>query len=80
MATLAFIPTHQLLETPIPAAGFSEPFAETCRRQGWLTLGDIVRLPLIELLQIPGYLPQCHQELVRFLGNHHRLHLLDVSY
>lgn len=80
MATLAFIPTHQLLQTPIPTAGFSVAFAKACHRQGWQTLGDIVRLPLMQLLRIPDYASQCHQELVGFLRNHHRLHLLDATY
>ncbi|HWK99714.1 MAG TPA: hypothetical protein VNQ55_07200 [Parapedobacter sp.] len=79
MSTPPFIPTQQLLKTATTAAPFSEAFSNFCVCHHWQTVGDILRIPLAQLLEIPGYLQQCHEELMTFLQAHRRNYLLHIS-
>ena len=79
MTTLQFIPTHQLLDTPIESQGIADPLKRFAESRRFHTLRELLNHSLQELLAMPGFSTECYQALIGFLERHQRLYLLRIT-
>lgn len=79
MSTLPFIPTRQLLDTPIGRQRIDASLMRFAKRQGIETPRELLQYSLQELLAAPGFTTKCYDALIDYLERNQRLYLLRIT-